>query len=796
VLAPLSWLRDFAPFDQPVEVLADMLSNLGLVVDGITHVGGGLDGVEVVEILDIRPHPNADKIRLVDVDRGDGEKLQIACGAWNMAVGDLVPLATIGTVLPGGMEIARRKMRGEWSNGMLCAAEEVGLPNASGEDGLLILPPGLAPPGTPLTDALGIVPDVVFDLDISPNRPDCLSIAGIARDLAAALELPWSLPAGPPAPPVDAAVPAARVDVDSPDLCPRFTGTVIEGVAVGPSPAWMAQRLTLAGMRPISNVVDVSNYVMLELGQPNHAYDLDRLGGGGLVARRARPAERLTTLDGVERVLEGDDCVIGDATGNPVGVGGIMGGASAEIGPATTTVLLEAATFTAMAIARTGKRLNLHSEARARFERGVDPHLPAVAVDRFTALLAATQDTAPRPGPTTDIVSENDLPASPTILCRTAKVNALLGTDLPDAEVASLLGRLGFDVSAVGEGVASVRVPSWRPDIDREVDLVEEVARLHGYERIARTVPEGHRPASGLTTYQRFRRRVREALAGAGLLEAWTTTFLDPADLGRAGLPAVAVEVANPLDRRESILRTSLLPGLLGALRFNADRQAADVELFEVGRTFARPSGDRMLPDEREELAAVLSGEGRDATTAAWLWALLVDALRLEGLTVHADEVVGLHPTRAARILGADGEVLGALGEVAPEVAAAFGLRGRVAVLHLDLERLAAQPTRSELAAPISRFPASDIDLAFVVADGVPAASVEATVREAAGDLLESVALFDVYRGERLGAGRRSLAYRLRFRAPDRTLTDGEVGDRRAAVINAVELAHGGELRG
>lgn len=796
MLAPLSWLRDFAPFDQPVEVLADTLSNLGLVVDGITHVGGGLDGVEVVEILDVRQHPNADKIRLVDVDRGDGEKLQIACGATNMDVGDLVPLATIGTVLPGGMEIARRKMRGEWSNGMLCAAEEVGLPNPDGVDGLLILPPRVAPPGTSLTDALGLVPDVVFDLDISPNRPDCLSMAGIARDLAAALELPWSLPDDPPAPPTDRAVPVARVEVDSADLCPRFTGTVLEGVAVGPSPGWMARRLTLAGMRPISNVVDVSNYVMLELGQPNHAYDLVRLGGGGLVARRARPAERLVTLDGVERVLEPDDCVIGDAAGEPVGVGGVMGGASAEIGSGTSTVLLEAASFNAMAVARTGKRLNLHSEARARFERGVDPDLPTVAVERFAALLAASQPEPLRRGPTTDVVSEADLPGSPTILCRTARVNALLGTDLPDAEVARLLGLLGFGVSPAGDGVASVRVPSWRPDIDREVDLIEEVARLHGYENVERTTPQGHRPATGLTSYQRFRRRVRDVLAGAGLSEAWTTTFLDPADLERAGLPAVAVGVANPLDHRESILRTSLLPGLLGALRFNADRQATDVELFEIGRTFARPSGNRVVPDEHEELAAVVSGDGVDGTTAGWLWAVLTDALRLDGLALHADQVVGLHPTRAARIVGADGEVLGALGEVAAEVAGAFGLRGRVAALHLDLERLATQPARSELARPISRFPASDVDLAFVVTDDLAAATVEATVREAAGDLLETVALFDVYRGERLGAGRRSLAYRLRFRAADRTLTDAEVGDRRAAVIHAVEVAHGAELRG
>ncbi|MBO0748369.1 MAG: phenylalanine--tRNA ligase subunit beta, partial [Acidimicrobiaceae bacterium] len=298
MLAPLSWLRDFAPFDQPIGELAEALSNLGLVVDGVREIGGGLDGVEVVRILDVRQHPNADRIRLVDVDRGDGQALQIACGATNMQTGDLVPLATIGTKLPNGMEIARRKMRGEWSNGMLCSPPELGLPD-DGTNGLVILPPDVAPLGTPLAEALGITPDAVFDLDITPNRPDALSMAGVARDLAAALGVPFSIP--PVGAPEGSGVEEASVIVEAPDLCPRFTGTVLTGVRVGPSPAWLVDRLALAGMRPINNVVDVSNYVMLHLGQPNHAYDLDRLEGRGLVARRARPGETLTTLDGVER---------------------------------------------------------------------------------------------------------------------------------------------------------------------------------------------------------------------------------------------------------------------------------------------------------------------------------------------------------------------------------------------------------------------------------------------------------------------------------------------------------------
>jgi phenylalanyl-tRNA synthetase beta chain len=406
LLAPLSWLRDFAPFDQPIGELASALSNLGLVVEGVTEIGGDLTGVEVVRILSVRAHPNADKIRLVDVDRGDGQPLQIACGAPNLVVGELVPLATVGALLPGAVDpITRRKMRGEWSNGMLCSRTELGLPD-DGVDGLAILPPASAQPGNPVTEALGLVPDVVFDLDITPNRPDALSMAGVARDLAAAPV------------PADPNLPAASVAVADPDLCPRLTGTVVTGVVVGPSPTWLADRLLLAGMRPVNNVVDVSNYVMLHLGQPNHAYDLDRLGGRGLVARAATEGETLNTLDGVTRSLSAQDGVIADAAGRAVGVAGIMGGAETEISASTTTVLLEAAYFTPMAVARTGKRLGLHSEARARFERGVDPEVAGAAVDLFVSLLAA-QTPGVRRGETTDVRAAAAVPT--TLAVRTAR---------------------------------------------------------------------------------------------------------------------------------------------------------------------------------------------------------------------------------------------------------------------------------------------------------------------------------------------------------------------------------------
>lgn len=798
--APLSWLRDYAPLDAPVERLTQILSELGLVVEGVEEVGEGLQDVVVARVLDIRPHPDADRIRLVDVDPGDGGPLQIVCGAWNFAVGDLVPLAPVGAVLPGDFQISKRKMRGQVSNGMLCSASELRLPDPpGGADGLMILPPGLAEPGHPVAPALGIEADVVFDLDVTPNRPDALCMAGVARDLAAALGEEWSGPGQGDLPAVDASLGQATITVEAGDLCPRFTGTLLEGVPQGPSPAWIARRLTLAGMRPISAVVDVSNYVMLDLGQPNHAYDLDQLNGGGILVRRGRPDERLVTLDGEERRLEAGDCVICDADGDPVGVGGIMGGTTAEIGPATKRVLLECAWFSPDAIARTGNRLGLHSEARTRFERGVDPGVAERAVERFCGLLREVPGgEGLRRGPMVD-VRDPSLPGSPTIHLRTARVNSLLGVSLADSDVARLIAPLGFGLTPADGGFA-VLVPTWRLEVTREIDLVEEVARMWGYQRIDRTVPAGAGRRRGvLTARQRERRRIRGVLTGAGADEAWTTTFLGPGDLERAGLDPAAVEVENPLDRSESLLRTSLLPGLLKALRFNLDRQLDDLALFEIGRIFVPPGPGHILPDETEELGVALlpplpSAPGAAVESAVRIWQWLSTALRLDDPALVAAPVAGLHPGRSGRLLAA-GQILGDLGEVDPDVVDAYGLSGRVGWLRLSLDALAEAPRRAAVAADTSRYPASDVDLAFVSPDEVPAADLVRALRRAGGELVENVTLFDVYRGERLGADRRSLALRVRFRAMDRTLSDSELASLRQRLIDA-GTSLGAELRG
>ena len=793
--APLSWLRDYAPLDAPLQRLVEVLGEIGLVVESADAVGEGIADVVVARVADIRRHPDADRIRIVDVDAGDGKPLQIICGAWNFDVGDLVPLAPVGAVLPGDFKISKRKMRGQESNGMLCSATELDLPHSGGSDGLLVLAPGSAEPGTPLGEALGIYPDVVFDLDVTPNRPDALCMAGIARDLAAALGEQWSWPSGAPAGEADPDVAVAPLTVQGADVhgagvCRRFVATVIEGVPAGPSPAWMGRRLTLAGMRPISGVVDVSNYVMLDVGQPNHAYDLDRLGGGGLSVRQGRPGETVRTLDGVTRDVGPSDCLICDAEDGPVGIAGVMGAASAEVDKATSRVLLECAYFDPTAIARTGKRLGLTSEARTRFERGVDPEAAGRATQRFVGLLRLLPGgDAVRFGRSGEFRDDAGLPSAPVISLRTERVNALLGTELGDADIERLLTPLGFTVEGSAPGVAKVTVPSWRLECSREIDLVEEVARMWGYRRIERTMPPFRkRSGAPLSDIAAQRRRVRQVLSGAGLDEAWTTTFLAPDDLGRSGVGGEPVEVQNPLDASESILRPSLLPGLLKALRFNVDRQSADLALFEVGRVFAIPEAGATVPFEEERLgAAVLApreaGPEAAVEAAVHSWVLLAESLRLEAPSLVAGHVAGLHPGRAA-VLACSGTVVGSVGEVAGEVASAYGLPGRVGWLEISLDALVKAPKAGLGAREVSRFPAADIDLAFVVPARVAASDLVGVLRSAA-DVTEDVTLFDVYRSEALGEGNRGLTFRIRLRAPDRTLRDDEIADVRRAMIDA-----------
>jgi phenylalanyl-tRNA synthetase beta chain len=798
--APLSWLRDFAPLEADADFLSGVLNELGLVVDGVARVGEGLDGVVVARVQEIRPIEGADRIRAVTVDVA-GQAVGVVCGAWNFSEGDLVPLATVGSVLPGNFAIARRKMRGVVSDGMLCSAAELGLSGDHG--GIFVLPPGLAT-GQALTEAMGIEPDLVFELDITPNRPDAMSVAGVARDLAAALHLPFSVPSQPgPTPGAPAAgaghgsEPArtleAGVQTQDRSLCPLFSARVLDGVTVGSSPDWVARRLTLAGMRPINSVVDASNYVMLELGQPTHPYDLDKVAGARLVARAARAGESLVTLDGVERALLPSDCVIADGDDRAVGIAGVMGGQSSEISTSTRRVLVEAAYFTPMAVARTAQRLGLRSEASARFERGCDPGAAEPAAERVARLAALSG------GNTLVLPTSGAVPPRPKLTLRPGRVNQLLGTDLATAEMTAYLDRIGFGVSGEAAGPLVVEVPGWRPDVTGEVDLIEEVARHHGYARIPRRVPPATQ-VGGLTPHQRTRRRLRQVLVGAGLTEGWTSSLLAPGEQLRAGLgpDPESLTVTNPMSQEESVLRRSQLPGLLRAVRYNLGHRHDSVRLFEIGTVFAprAPADTSPLPVERELLSCVLAAPGDDAAWAVRLWRTVAAGLRLPSFELDPVVRPGLHPTRSARLIR-EGLEVGEVGEVDPLVGAAFEVDRRVAWLCLDLTAVAASAECAHDVVPVSVFPSADFDLAFTVEDPVPAGRLEQTLREAAGPALVELALFDVYRDPAvLGTARRSLAWHLRVASPDHTLTEAELAELRGRCVAAVEAAHPAQLRG
>jgi phenylalanyl-tRNA synthetase beta chain len=825
-----------------VGTLRAALDDLGLVVEGIEYVGEGLGDVVVSRVLEISAIKGADKIRLVRVDAGTGTPLEIVCGASNFAVGDRVPLAPVGAILPGGFEIGQRKLRGVVSNGMLCSGTELGLSDDSA--GLLILgedAPG--EPGTPLMEALGLVPDVVFDLAVEGNRPDAWSMVGVARDLAARLGLVFRAPE-PPLPPASGwpVGSVATALVESLDLCPRLTVGVLRNVAVGPSPRLIAQRLLLAGMRPINNVVDASNYVMLELGQPTHPYDITLLPGRGLTVRRARPGETIETLDGVERTVgvrgrslgdTGEDCLICDAEDTPVGIAGIMGGASSEIAPGTTEVLLEAAYFAPMAIARTSKRLGLRTEASARFERGCDPWAIETAVARFCQLLGESVPDLEVADGLLDV--RGHVPEPFVVRVPVARVHSQIGVELSGERIAELIGPLGFTVlEPGGDGVLEVMIPSNRPDVRPEPygvdDVIEEIARTFGYSNVPRQTPTWPQPG-GLTALQRKRRVAKDVLCGLGASEGWTDTFVSAGQHAEVGLTGKAVRVSNPLDAEKPYLRRSLLPGLLGALAYNAARRQGDVRLFEVGVVFSHPGAGlprvveragaggaerAELPGERELLSAVFAQEDDDARQAVVSWHVLADAFRLDLVRLLAPgaglpRLPGLHPTRSAHLVvtasRSEPLVIGAVGEIDPAVASAFGLTRsvggstvprRIGWLEVDLGLLFDEervPRRITVGGAVSRFPSSDIDLALVVEDSRPADAVAQGLREAGGDLLESVTLFDVYRGTGISEGARSLAYRLRFCAQDRTLTDEEVGALRARCIGAVEKEFGAVLR-
>ncbi|XVQ07947.1 phenylalanine--tRNA ligase subunit beta [Spirillospora sp. CA-255316] len=839
--APLSWLREYValPADVTGRELAARLIDAGLEVETVERAGADITGPLVVgRVLAIEELTGFKKpIRYCQVDvgqaNGTGEPQNIICGAVNFAVGDRVVVILPGGELPGGFKIGSRKTYGKVSEGMICSVRELGI--GDDHDGILVLPPAPdgtgEPPGTDAIELLGLRDDVL-DIAVTPDRGYALSIRGIAREAAIAYGVPFTDPAGIEPPAGDAAGEAYPASIADPTACDRFVLREVRGFdPAAQTPMRMRVRLHRAGMRPVSLAVDVTNYVMLELGQPLHAFDRGKLTGP-IVVRRAEPGERLETLDHVRRELHPEDILITDGSG-PISMAGTMGGLATEIDEKSADMVIEAAHFDDIGTARMGRRHRLHSEASYRFERGVDRELPLYASYRAARMLAELGGAEIVPG-----VTHAQAPVEPvTVTMAAGHPGRVAGVPYERAAVVRRLEQVGCTVT--GDDTLTVTPPSWRPDLTDPNDLAEEVIRLEGYEAIPARAP---RPVAGrgLTPRQRLRRRIGRALAGAGYVEVLSFPFAAEKDWDALQLPAGdarrrALRLANPMSEDEPLLRTTLLPGLLKALARNAGRGYGDAGLYETGLVF-RPrsesparaprlpvdrgptaeeiaSVEAALPDQPERVAVVLAGErepsgwwsrGRPAT-----WADAIEAARTVAreagveLTVRADRHAPWHPGRCAALYvsrpagpdGGAGEVLvGHAGELHPRVTKAYGLPARTCAMELELRGLG-EP--GVVRAPhVSPYPVAAQDVALVVDAAVPAAEVESALREGAGELLESIRLFDVYTGEQAGEGRKSLAYSLRFRAPDRTLTAEEVSASRDAAVAAAVERTGAVLRG
>jgi phenylalanyl-tRNA synthetase beta chain len=797
------WLSEYVDLP-PVEELARRLTAVGLEVEAVERTGANLGGVIAARIVASERHPNAEKLSVTRVDAGGGEPLQVVCGAKNYQVGDVVPLATVGASLPGGQKIERAKLRGVESSGMLCSAKELGID--ADASGLLLLPREVAP-GTPIAKALDLE-DALLEVNVTPNRPDALSHLGIAREVAAFANRELRPPRPRLAEGGGPAADAVRVRIEAPERCHRYAARVIEGVKIGPSPSWLARRLESCGVRSISNVVDATNLVLLELGHPLHAFDLDRVAGHEIVVRTARPGERITTLDGKERALDPEDLLIGDRDRGSA-LAGVMGGGDSEISDGTSRVLLESAWFAPAGVRRTSKRHGLKTEASYRFERGADPGMVIPALDRCAALIAELAGGTVRAG----VVDANPRPFRPLeVLLRWARPAEVLGLPVSREDARAILGGLGFRELSADDDAARFEVPSFRQDVSIEEDLIEEIVRTRGYDAIPETLPRLASDTPALPQEAVAIARARDALEAAGFGEAVNFSFVAPQDLaalGRAaGAPADGIPLRNAISAELSVMRTSLVPSLLKNLALNLRQRVEDVRLYEIARSFhaQRARGDEPAL-ERLQVAGVLAGrrgalgwsepaEKVDFNDAKGAVERVLDALGVAGTSWVAKPAPWLHPRYAGEVRSADGAVLGAAGELHPRAAAAFELPRGVLAFELDLAALLERARLVPRYREIPRFPAVLRDLAVVVDGAVQAGQVIAAVR--AEPLLEEATLFDVYAGAPIAAGKKSLALALRYRAPDRTLTDAEVDAAHARIVERLrhDAAIRAELRG
>jgi phenylalanyl-tRNA synthetase beta chain len=787
----LSWLRDYLPVAVPAKELAEKLTMAGLEVTGMEVRGGSWEKVWVGKVLEVSPHPNADRLKLVTVDIGTSRHTVVS-GAPNLRVGDKVPFAGVGAKLIDGhtgqlLELRPAKIRGVVSAGMACSEKELGISDQ--HEGIMVLSPE-APVGVPLSQYLG---DTILDVDVTPNRPDCLSVLGVAWEVAALTAQKLSLP---PSDYPEEGLPIedlASAEIRAPDLCPRYSAGLVLGVKIGPSPSWLQERLEAYGMRPINNVVDITNYVMIEMGQPLHAFDFDTLRGRKIIVRRAGPGEKFVTLDGVERELNPQMLVIADAE-RAVALGGIMGGLETEVTPSTRAVLLEAASFAFPQIRATSRALGLDTEAVMRFGRGLAPGLTVPALRRAVKLILDLAGGKTARG-LLDTYPQKKEPEP--ILLSHREIERLLGVELSLEEAGGILTSLGFECLAGPSGL-QVRVPYWRSDIRLAADLVEEVARLWGYDRVPLTLISGSPPRPRPSPLLQLRERLRDLLVALGLQEAITHALTSGEKLEGVKAP-LGTRVANPLSREQDYLRTSLRPGLLSLLAQNQKYDEV-LRFFELGRVYLPREKD--LPVEREIMGVVLAGRRRplswgekeadaDFYDIKGLAQGLLSRLGLEPEFLPGQDI-SLHPARQAGI-AVGGRGVGILGEVHPRVAEGFELKEPAYLLEMDLEEILPYLPPHRPYRPLARFPAVLRDIALVVNEGVPAGKAEELIR--ANPLVVGATLFDVYTGKPIPPGEKSLAFRLEFQSPSRTLTDEEVDQALGDTLSRLQKDLGATLR-
>jgi phenylalanyl-tRNA synthetase beta chain len=798
----LKWLKDYVDMDVPPEELAERLTMAGLEVDSLRRIEPAFSGVRVARIVSLRPHPRADQLSLCEVTTGE-TTCSVVCGATNIRVGDIVPLAQVGAVLPGGDVIRSARIRGELSEGMLCSEEELGI--GADAAGIMILPSDLSP-GRGLADALDLC-DTVLDIGVTPNRSDCLSIVGVAREVAAVTGKELRNPPSVVAENDEDIRGIASVSIEDPDLCPRYAARVIKNVRIGPSPFWMRRKLEAVGLRSINNIVDVTNFVMMELGQPLHAFDFRFLEEGRIVVRRSRVGETFVSLDEKERVLPADTLMICDGV-KPVAIGGVMGGLNSEIRKDTEMILLESAYFNPSSIRRTSRGLAMGTDAAFRFERGIDPGGVIRALDRAAGLMAELSggtvcrgaiDRYPR-----IIETAKDIPL------RLRRIRDILGAAVEEADVVRILGNLKMTIEPAGEGTFRVTPPSCRVDIAREIDLVEEIARVHGYDRVPATLPAVSVIAGVADGRGAVEARLREIMTGAGYQEVINYSFVSPDAVDQLGLPEtderrLHVRIRNPLTEEQAVMRTTLIQSLLLNARRNADVGRFDLKIFETGRTFIRREEGKQ-PGERNRAAFLITGRRYEdrwhfQDMQADFYDLkgcaenILDALRVAAPSFR--ECVPepfLHPGKSCGVFSGEAQ-LGFLGEVHPDVLVRMDLTGTVIVGELDLDLLTESYSAKASFRNLPRFPSSSRDVAFLVRGEIPAGEMVRSATDPIEELLEKVQIFDVYEGKNIPAGMKSLGLRFSYRGGDRTLMDDEVNEVHARIVQKIVCASGASIR-